>query len=63
MTRSVLVIEDDRDIAQLVKIHVADLGCEVHVARDGSSHFVASLASKVISLVQRTSGSNTRCEY
>jgi DNA-binding response OmpR family regulator len=35
MSRSVLVIEDDRDIAQLVKIHVQELYCRVKVAYDG----------------------------
>ena len=35
MLRRVLVIEDDRDIAQLVKIHVEELNCRVTVAHDG----------------------------
>jgi DNA-binding response OmpR family regulator len=35
MLRRVLVIEDDRDIAQLVKIHVEELNCRVTLAHDG----------------------------
>jgi DNA-binding response OmpR family regulator len=35
--RRVLVIEDDRDIAELVRLHLADLGCEVHLADDGAA--------------------------
>jgi DNA-binding response OmpR family regulator len=35
MSRSVLVIEDDRDIAQLVRLHLRDLGCDVQLAHDG----------------------------
>ena len=36
MSRNVLVIEDDRDIAQLVKIHVEGLHCRVKLAYDGT---------------------------
>ena len=35
MVRSVLVIEDDRDIAQLVKIHIEELNCRVKLVHDG----------------------------
>jgi DNA-binding response OmpR family regulator len=35
--RRVLVVEDDRDIAQLVRLHLADLGCEVDLAYDGAA--------------------------
>ena len=35
MLRRVLVIEDDRDIAQLVKIHVEELNCRVTLTHDG----------------------------
>jgi len=31
----VLVVEDDPDIAQLVKIHLEDIGCQVTLAADG----------------------------
>jgi len=40
MLRRVLVIEDDRDIARLVKMHVEELNCRVTIAHDG----VAGLA-------------------
>jgi len=35
MTRKVLVIEDELDIAKLVQLHVQDLPCEVSLAFDG----------------------------
>lgn len=35
MKRSVLMIEDHQDIADLVKLHLGDLGCQVKVAYDG----------------------------
>ena len=35
MGRNVLVIEDDLDIAQLLKIHLAELSCAVKLAMDG----------------------------
>jgi DNA-binding response OmpR family regulator len=35
MTRRVLIIEDNRDLAELLSLHLKDLGCEVGVARDG----------------------------
>ncbi len=35
MSRSVLVIEDSPDIADLVKLHLTDLGCRVRTAPDG----------------------------
>lgn len=37
MNRSVLVIEDQKDIAKLIKLHIQDLSCEVHLAHDGVS--------------------------
>jgi len=33
--RTILVIEDDRDIARLVELHLRDMGCEVRLAHDG----------------------------
>lgn len=36
MTRQVLVIEDDDDIARLVKIQLVELGCIVTLERDGA---------------------------
>jgi DNA-binding response OmpR family regulator len=34
-SRRVLVVEDDLDIANLVALHLGDIGCEVSLARDG----------------------------
>ncbi|HQR53235.1 MAG TPA: response regulator transcription factor [Burkholderiales bacterium] len=35
MQRNVLVIEDQQDIAELVKLHLGDLNCDVRLAFDG----------------------------
>jgi len=35
MNRQVLIIEDDHDIANLVRLHLEDLGCRVEVEGDG----------------------------
>ena len=35
MTRHVLVVEDEQDIAKWVKLHLRDLSCEVTLALDG----------------------------
>jgi len=35
MTRNVLIVEDDRDIARLVELHLEDLECSVTIAADG----------------------------
>jgi DNA-binding response OmpR family regulator len=35
--RRVLVVEDDREIAQLVRLHLLDLGCQVDLADDGTA--------------------------
>ncbi len=35
--RRVLVVEDDADIAHLLSLHLADLGCRVDVAADGAT--------------------------
>jgi len=37
MQQRVLIVEDDRDIAQLVELHLKDLGCQCDIARDGES--------------------------
>ena len=34
--RAILVIEDDRDIARLLELHLRDVGYEVQVAQDGA---------------------------
>ena len=35
--RKVLIVEDDRDIAGLVRLHLEELGCEVELREDGRS--------------------------
>ena len=37
MSDKVLVIEDDREIAELVKLHLGDIDCRVKLAFDGST--------------------------
>lgn len=44
MSRKILVIEDDRDIARLVELHLRDLGCEVHLAHDGAGGLEQALS-------------------
>ena len=39
MSRKILVIEDNEDIASLVSLHLRDLDCDAHVAADGISGF------------------------
>jgi DNA-binding response OmpR family regulator len=36
MSRSVLVIEDNKDIAHLLELHLKDIGCEVRLVFDGA---------------------------
>jgi len=35
-SRRVLLVEDDRDIAELVRLHLTDAGCQVQIAHDGA---------------------------
>ena len=35
ITKKVLIIEDDPNIRELLKIHLSDIGCEVSIAEDG----------------------------
>jgi DNA-binding response OmpR family regulator len=44
MTRKILVIEDDNDIAQLVELHLKDAGHEVRVAHDGKAGLQLALS-------------------
>lgn len=37
MTRQVLIVEDNRDLGQLLQMHLSDLGCSVTLAHDGLS--------------------------
>ncbi|HSD59298.1 MAG TPA: response regulator transcription factor [Burkholderiales bacterium] len=50
MPRQVLVIEDDEDIAQLVKLQLRELSCEVKLAYDGAVG-LAEAESKAYDLV------------
>lgn len=36
MAHKILVIEDDKDIAQLIRLHLEDLNCEVDLLHDGN---------------------------
>ena len=45
MAKQVLVIEDDREIAGLLELHLRDLGCEVVLAYDGTSGLEKALHS------------------
>src|SRR4051812_39761727 len=42
----ILVIEDDRDLAQLAKLHLSDLGCAVTLAHDGTGGLEQALVSE-----------------
>jgi DNA-binding response OmpR family regulator len=43
--RRVLLVEDDREIAELVRLHLVDLGCEVQHADDGVAGLALAQAS------------------
>ena len=45
MSRTILVIEDDRDIATLMELHLRDLGHAVHSIHDGAEGLAAALAT------------------
>jgi len=44
MKRNILVVEDEKDLARLLEIHLRDLGAEVEVARDGTAGLKAALS-------------------
>ncbi len=46
MRRSVLIIEDDNDIAKLVELHLSDLGCRCEIAGDGEVGLAKALRNK-----------------
>lgn len=46
MDRRLLVIEDDRDIARLLGLHLRDLGCAVDFAADGRAGLEQALARR-----------------
>lgn len=45
MRRRVLIVEDNHDLAELVALHLKDLGCEVQLAADGTMGFRQAQAS------------------
>src|SRR6201981_1692711 len=49
--RRVLVVEDERDIAQLLALHLEDLGCEVDTSYDGSTGLARALDGTAWSLL------------
>lgn len=46
MARKILVIEDEKDIAHLVELHLRDLGCDVTLAHDGRVGLDLALAQQ-----------------
>jgi DNA-binding response OmpR family regulator len=44
VSRKILIVEDNEDIAELVSLHLRDLDCEVQVAADGDSGFEYAVA-------------------
>jgi DNA-binding response OmpR family regulator len=46
MSKRVLVIEDDREIASLLELHLHDLGCDVSLAYNGNSGLEKALGSR-----------------
>jgi DNA-binding response OmpR family regulator len=51
MTRQVLVIEDDEDIAKLVKLQLVELDCRVKLAYDGAVGLAEALSGRYDLLV------------
>jgi hypothetical protein len=51
MSRDVLLIEDDNDLAALVRLHLQDLGCAVTTVADGAAGLTAVLERGPWSLV------------
>ena len=51
MSRRVLVIEDNRDLADLVSLHLGDLGCEVRLAADGMTGFKQAQSSRFDAMI------------
>lgn len=43
MSQTILIIEDDKDIAHLVRLHLQDLGYAAHLAHDGATGLAAAL--------------------
>src|ERR1700745_756850 len=49
--RRVLVVEDERDIARLLALHLEDLGCEVDTSYDGTTGLARALDGTAWSLL------------
>ncbi|GMQ90114.1 MAG: response regulator transcription factor [Gammaproteobacteria bacterium] len=45
MPRRILVVEDNRDIAHLLQLHLKDLGCEIELAHDGNTGLQRALSN------------------
>lgn len=50
-SRRVLVVEDERDIARLLALHLEDLGCEVETSYDGRTGLARALDGTAWSLL------------
>ncbi len=50
-SRRILVVEDERDIAQLLALHLEDLGCEVDTSYDGHTGLARALDGTAWSLL------------
>jgi DNA-binding response OmpR family regulator len=46
MPRTVLIVEDDQDIAHLVALHLKDIDCEVEIVEDGTQGLERALDSE-----------------
>jgi len=46
MNQKVLIVEDDRDIATLVEMHIADLGCKCDVSNNGEAGLEKALKNQ-----------------
>src|SRR5512146_1018194 len=46
MQRKVLIVEDEKDIAHLVELHLRDLGCRCDIASDGEAGLEKALKSR-----------------
>ncbi len=44
MSRRILIVEDNADIAELVSLHLRDLDCEVQLAADGNTGYEFAIA-------------------
>ena len=49
--RRVLVVEDEHDIARLLRLHLEDLGCEVHTCHEGHTGLARALDGTAWSLL------------